>query len=721
MSLGVITPSAIAEPNPEAAQAKLEETLIYGVKRPQSRGDIAGAVSLIDQTLLAATYPRTVVDISALVPGLYAQENGSRNPTPVVMRGINFDAISSNDLGGDSGTVATYVDDIPLQGYYTPPQFMLKDLDRVEVFRGPQGALYGASSLSGVIRYETAKPVMNEISVQLHTRISQTDESDDLSHDSDVIANIPVVDDKLAVRLLLSYSDDAGFIDNDFLVTGAEQDINDEEVKAGRLSVLFRPVERAEFNLMVQSQETEIGGRQADNPSIAGKDYALSSSYLEPVEGELDTVNIRFSYNFDDYAVELAANTYRYEQKQIDDISSLLIDIYGPPYKGYKDSEVDVDQNSFEARLFSKLDGPLNGIVGVFYSEVDLSASGVEYVTEHPIFVEADYSTGQEQTLEDLAIYAEATWDITDQFSLIAGARYFDYEDEAVSCSEAVYASLPEECYGESVADSEANFKVAALFAVNDHLSLYANLSEGFRRGGANPGIPDELASRRSYTPDTSVNYELGLSSSFWGQRAQFNVALFYIDWTDVQLYTIEDAPIAGIKVGYITNANDAISQGVEIDFAYHINAEFSLVTNYSYTDAALAEDAINYSGADDSGYKNDRLPGSPRNQLFLALLYEKNVGAYTVDASVSGNYVSNVTSQLNPEHDNYEVLSSYSLLNLSAGIGQGQWRAGLFVNNIQNKHAVTGIDRDAYSDPAYSYDYVVRPRTIGVDLTYQF
>lgn len=714
----VVVAAASADP--------IEETVIVALKRPVSRGDYAGAATVLDEELLSSTYLTSVVDIAALVPGLFAQETGTRNPTPVMMRGINFDGMSSNNLGGDTYTVASYLDNIALQGYYAPPQVVFKDVQAVEVLRGPQGTLYGASSLSGLIAYQTAKPVMNEVSISLHGQMSQTAESDNLNMDSDVIINTPIIDDFLAMRALFSYTDNAGFIDNDSLLTGAEKDINDDNVSAGRLSFLLTPVERLSVSLMLQQQHTESGDFQSDNPAVTSREYTAATYYLQPMKGELSLADLEIRYEFDSFSVELSSNYYAYELEQTTDITAFYQDdgytvAFDGGDNGFTDANVDVDQRNTELRLISNWAGDVNGIVGISIADNSVDFIYEDNLTDYPgSYREVEYTFTQDQTLEDMALFGELTWQTTEALALTFGGRYFDYNDSTESCDG--FHTGPLFCMNEEVDESEASFKLAALYQLNDDVSLFANITEGFRRGGAN-AVPQDLASRRSYAPDTTVNYELGLFSSAWDQRLDIAMTIFYVDWKDIQLFTGDVSDDLGYYISYITNAQDAKSQGIELELTAALTDSLKLRSYYAYSDSELAEDALSYNdetGFGDNGYKGDRLPGSAKEQAHLALLYTQPWLSFVFDGSFSGNYTGDVNTQLNDEHFAYKNLGSYTLFNVSVGISQDKWRVGLFANNLSNKRAVTAED-PGYYGPESALSYVVKPRTIGVDVRYQF
>ena len=701
----------------------LEEVFVTGSKRKIKRHDYPGAISLIDLERLQDTKLGDIVDVAAMVPGLYAQQTGARNPTPIIIRGINFNGSGANDLGSDGTTVASYVNDIPLQGYYSPTQLMLKDLKKIEVMRGPQGTLYGASALAGLIRYETAKPDMNTFSMQFHSRIFDTAESESFSSDSDIITNVPLVDDTLAARVLLSYTDTAGFIDNDFLLNGPEQDINDEKIHAGRFSLLYEPMDSLSLSFMVQAQDTKVGDRQADNVPFTGREFSASTLFLQPSDGTLDTSSLNVHYDLDSVSLELAIGYYQYDQLQTTDLNGLYHTSFGLPdsLQAFQKSDLDVTQKNIEVRLVREEGDSLQGVFGLFYSTNDLDLKLDEYSIAFPDLSRAqEFRATQNQTLEDFSLYSDMTWSVTDAMSLTFGGRYFRYQDDAEGCT--ALFSDPLSCNDGADDNDNLSAKLSALFKFNERVNIFASLSEGFRRGGPNPAIPDELASIQSYDPDKTLNYEVGINSILGRERFRFNASAFYIDWSDIQLTSAVTVPSSGSFLLYLANANDAVSQGVELEFEAQLNSHIKFLTSYTYNDARLAENAPNYNGSGDNGFKNDRLPGAPRNQFYLELDFERLLfSSYLLDAVIRGSYLGNVKTQLNNTHTDFVSLGGYSIFDFNIGLSSGAWRVGGFINNFTNKRAVSVIQGATFFGEQGAFEYVNRPRTIGVDLSYRF
>ncbi len=724
--LSVTALPALSEQESNNKSSHVEELIVVGFKRSVARKDYAGSVSVINQQQLTSTQASSVVDIASMVPGLFAQETGSRNPTPVIMRGVNFDGMSNNNLGGDTYTVASYLNNIPLQGYYAPPQVVLKDLQAVEVLRGPQGTLYGASSLSGLIAYQTTKPVVDESSLVLHSRYSQTDKSDSANSDSDIVINTPVMEGVLTMRAMIGYSENAGFIDNNLLLTGPETDVNDDRVSSGRLSFLLTPTERLSATLMVQQQRTKSGDFQADNPAVTGQEYMASTYYLQPMQGDLNLADLELQYNFNSFTLRATSNYYAYNLGQTTDFSAFYkfngysVDADGGD-SGFTESDVDVEQSNIEVRVSSNWSGAVSGIVGLSYSENILAHSSEDNLTDSlGSQQQVEYTYTQDQNLQDTALFGELSWQANESIAFTMGGRYFGYRDTFDSCD--AFYSDPLSCLVQVENDSTVNFSLAGLYHLNHSVSLFSTIAEGFRRGGAN-AVPSDLAEHRAYSPDTTVNYELGLFTHAGQQLLTYGITLFYIDWNEIQLFTSDYSTSLGWSPSFIANANDAESMGVELELSATLSDNLAISGFYSYSRAQLAEAALSYNsraGDGDNGYKGDRLPGSPKQQAQLTLDYQNHWQSFVVDANLSVRYTGSVTTQLNNEHFGYNTLDGHTLVNAGFGVARNQWRMGIFARNLGNKRAVSAEDRGEFG-PESALSYVARPRTIGVDLRYQF
>lgn len=718
-----ITTIISTQSHPLAANTEIEEVIVTASKREQRLQDYAGSISVVTEF----EGVNSLADIASQVPGLTVLQTGPRNPAGVIIRGLRMDEVGSNDLGGDGATVTSYIDNIPLQGYFVPPVVSLKDLQQVEVLRGPQGTLYGNASIGGLIRYVTAKPDLTKQSIHLTGEIAQTHEASELNHDTDLVVNAPLIDDTLGVRLMLANTQNQGFIDNPYLLSGPEKDINDDETSQARASVLWQATDDFSLSGFYQYQKINVGDRQATNEHFTGDEYTASSRYLQPMKGELHLAAVDANYVMPWANLTASINHYDYDHQERADITDFYITYdeliydssYYTPYedlRAYKASTVDIIKDSVELRLVSPEEQSLRWLVGGFYSRDDLDVYMGDYTPGFGEFLGAElpddleYLTTQTEVLDEYSVYGEAIYALTDKLDASVGGRYVRYDDDLQLCT-TYYPSegIPECESGDDVSNNTFG-KLGASYKFTEDKNIYLAVAEGYRRGGANL-VPEGVTSNRFYDPDTAINYEVGFRGHWMDKRLQLDAALYRIDWSDIQVYLTSDD-----GRGYWENAAGARTQGVEIDASAQLNESFQLRANYTYIDGQTTE-------AVESLFINDgdRLPGSPRTQATIALDYSKAINGATLETGVSVQHIGEVYTALNSNYYNYQKLADYNVANAHVGVILRNWHFNAFVNNINNTRRITGGRSDEVYGQRGQFEYITRPRTIGLSVTYSY
>lgn len=604
-------------------------------------------------------------------------------------------------------------------------------MQQVEVLRGPQGTLYGNASIGGLIRYITAKPDLEKYSVSTTAEVSQTKHSDDMNYDTDLIVNAPLIDDTLGMRLMLAKTENQGFIDNPYWLIGPAEDINDDKTKQARLSFLWQPVEEFSLSSSYHYQKINVSDRQATNESFTGDKYTATSRFEQPMDGELHLASVDAEYDFDWAKLSASLSHYDYQQNELVDQTDYFTQldelVYGDYYTSmegmyaFNEAVVDVVKDSAEVRLVSADDQRLRWLVGAFYSRDDLGVNWGDYVPGFGEFMDEDrpddldFAVAQAEILDEYSVYSEVTYDITARWETSVGLRYFRYEDDMDVCYFS-YPSLPEGyCeLGDDVSNDSLG-KFSTRFKVTEQQNIYFTIAEGFRRGGANI-LPLESTAQSFYEPDTAVNYELGYRSSLLDNRLTLNAAIFNVEWENLQLRTTSASSLP-----YFVNVGDARSKGFEFESIFHLNSEFSLRAGYSHVDATITETVIFTDLDGDDVFNGDTLPGAPRTQWNLALDYKQSFNTVDVDASISTRYFGEVYTALNSGFRNYRKLDSFNPANVSAGVTVSNWRVGAFINNISNSRGITGTRSTEWYGERGQFEYVTRPRTIGVSVTYKY
>ncbi|WP_198144104.1 TonB-dependent receptor [Gilvimarinus agarilyticus] len=729
LSLPLTTNTLAADESssPSHANPSIEEITVTSSKRTQNRNDFAGSVSVFNQQWLEHQQPLSLQTLAGNTPGFNMIDTGSRNPSPLVIRGLRFAGVDANDLGGDGGSVTRYLDDIPLPGGFIPPDLQLLDLEQVEVLKGPQGTLYGSSSLAGVVRYEAVKPDLNEFATELNASASSTAHSDDLGHAVGLISNLPIANGKAAARIVLRQDEVAGFIDNNYLLSGTQKDINDEEGKQARLSLRWKPVDALTLDASYHYQDRFVGDRQASNEPFTDDPYGASSRYLQPADTKVEMTSISAHYEFEHVEATAIHSRYDYTTQSEADQTDYLLG-YDPAYYGaYEDfraitlSDFDVTKSSTELRLASRDNAPqLQWLLGVFYSEDKVNGDIVDLAPGFDEFQGVneprDYYAVQQEQLSESALFGESTYHINPQWQVTLGGRYYEQQDDLEICSAIpMYDALFDEpptfyCNDDHESDKGFLWKASAQYQVSFGSRLYGVYSEGFRRGGSN-ALPTYIENNRSYQPDYAEHYELGfLSGDLW-QSATLNASIYAIDWQDIQQTAWESNYLVTV------NAGTARSLGVELEGRFNLTESWGLAWGAAYNEATLRTPADDIVGTVVTGESGDRLPGSPKEQWHIGLDGQHQFDAFQLDTLVSVMSLGEITTALNDTMADYERLPGFTMLNAHVGAQWGNWYWALDATNLTDERAITSGRHESVYGPQGRFDTITRPRTLSLSV----
>lgn len=790
-----VASALVGGPQVQAQQTALEEVIVTATRRSESIQDIPLNIAAVSGDTIESQGLNTLAEVMQWVPGVHVVDQGSRGSDAIVVRGLNAAPIAAsealNNTGGD--TVATYVGEVPLY-----VDLKLNDMERVEVLLGPQGTLYGAGTLGGAIRYLPNKPAFDSTDVEFRGNIYQTKESDDLSYEVGATLNLPV-SDTLAFRFSVDQLDDAGFIDYIYTVREAGisnpdpdfgnpddvrnnlravDDVNTEETLSARAAVRWSPTDYLDSTLTYYLQDQESGGRTINSTDALGTGkYESGLRFVEPSDRKNQLIALELTADLGFAELTSATGYSEYEEHGSRDQTDLLITLeYSyeafPSFSAFTQEDVDETRLNQEFRLVSTSDGAFNWIVGAFYNNLETdTADSREFTPGFDQFAVDEfggaglrpdsleyYSVDHFDTTE-WAIFGELTYQITEQWDVTVGMRYYDYEFEAKNAVD--FPLLRTVFYGDPadsiVLDFETNkqeddgtlFKFNTSYDLTDDAMMYFTYSEGYRIGASNGialcpdfvdpdtqlacALPDELA----YEPDETQNYEIGVRTLWMDGTLILNGAMYYIDWNDPQLASTTQNAALPITV----NGKGARSQGLEMTFNWLIGDNFSLRGSYAYTNAELTDDAKDLLSTVEGpgfgivridGKDGDRLPASPEHQGNLYANYFQPLGNMDLNVSYGISAISDVLTKTG-ERANGESLPGYAVHNMAASLQTDSWTVTLYADNLLDKYAVTGVRSDtAYlqnvsdinGDTVHTRRYfnnMLTPRTIGLRATYRF
>lgn len=731
-SAAIAALASIEAARADEAPTDVEAVVVTAQKREQALVEVPQSISVVSGSTLERQQAVTFSDYVKLVPGLQVVQSTPGNAR-LIIRGIN--------TGGIASTVGVYMDETPfgsssglVNGAVLAGDFDTFDVARVEVLRGPQGTFYGASSLGGVLKFVTNEPEFDRHVVRARANV-ETAKGGGESYGAAGVVNIPL-GETLAFRATGTYRESAGFIDS--IGTGGSdiaKDIDDSRSYGGRASLLFRPSDRLSLRLTALAQNIEANSAstvEADPTTLEPLYGRLSLSQFVPTFSDLRYRVYNATGEADlGFATLTSSTSYSTQKQKLRDdytfnLSGLIEAVFGVPNEFLLNQNTNNEKFTQEVRLSSKEGGRLEWLAGLYYNNEDglirqrLVAVQPGTLTEIgglPVLG----TTLLPSKYEEIAGFANVTLHLTDRFDLDLGGRYSRNEQSAEQTSDGALAGGPQS-FSQDSSEEVFTYSIAPRFELTETASVYARVAKGFRPGGPNvvpPSAPPEVP--RSYDSDSALSYEIGFKAETADRRGSIDVALFHIDWKDIQLL----AAVNGFGVNI--NGGKAKSEGVEFNAAYQPKDGLFLSLNGAYTNAKLKDDAGPLVG----GMAGDRLPFTPKLTLGFNADYRWQVSD-TMEAFVGGS-VRHVSSQsaafdadFRTANGRQREAEDYQVVDLRAGVDLGRFVIEAYAKNLGDSYgvvstsAVTANGFDIYPNGAIAAG-VIRPRSIGVAVTAEF
>ena len=696
-----------------AESESAEEIVVTAQKRAERLIDVPLPVTVVNSEALSNTNQLRVQDYYQRIPGLNLTTAGNGNDTSVSIRGITTGP-SSNP------TVGIVVDDVPFGPSITlsvVPDIDPNNLSRIEVLRGPQGSLYGASSMGGLIKFVTPEPSTSEVSGMIQAGVTGVDESKDVGYSTRGHVNVPL-GETLAIRASAHYRLDPGYIDN---VATGESDINDIRSKGGHTSLLWAPSSTFSVRLgaLVQSARragTDEADLSLDDTRLLDKGLPFTGAsrqraevYSGVVKAELGNVDLTSvsAYNYSSTASRLDATPLL--GGAFANLSNRLFGVRSTYLPFSIRTKAYTQELRLDVPVTSRVNWLLGGLIDhenlAFINEID----AFDPATGDPIGTVT--STRIMQKYRNYALFSNLDLSLSDHFSIQVGGRLSTNRQKSRTLRSGT--GRPTADSGNLKSDeSPFTFSVAPQWKIRPNLMAYARVASGYRPGGPNIncGTPNVAC---TYESDRTVNYELGLKGDFANRLISIDASAYRIDWDDIQ--TLVSTPNG--RSGFTANGATARSQGVELSLALRPSGSTTIEGWIAYNDGELTEDFPAAAGL--AAIKGDRLPFGAR--------WSGTIGANqdftltdAVDAFVGGNvsYVGKRVGTFQPDPER-SIFPSYWQFDLTAGVKwDSGWRLNAFVTNLTDERGILRTGADSNIPTAVTY---IRPRNFGLAVSKTF
>ncbi|MES2074093.1 MAG: TonB-dependent receptor [Pseudomonadota bacterium] len=719
---------------------------------------------------------RNIVDQSEMlrgVAGASVVDRGARNSgvlSGVTIRGMNVNGSALGDFQTSAvPTVSTYVNSTPLFA-----NFLIKDVERVEVLRGPQGTLYGSGSLGGTVRYITRRPELNTFSGKLDGIYSKTDGSSGGNYSADGIFNFPITD-TVAARVALGKVDNAGVIDyrnvyvldakgapvapNGKLDPAASyrnvKDADTVDQKYARISVLAKPNAGFQALLTYQTQTDDIGGRRQptrgnDGFGVPYGKYENGSVQLEPSSREVRLAALEMDLDLGFATLSSATSHYDQSGSSLSENTGFyaknawLANYYYNYPRPMAQAERRYGDRAFvqEIRLVSRKGSNLDYIVGAYLQNQTMDASQMSYLVGlkawadlampgNGVTSDNDFLFQRTQKFKERALFGELTWHLAPTLRLTGGMRAFktDFSNDSVLGSGVIApANTPIHTIN-AQKDSGNLFKANVSWDLAPQQMLYATVSQGYRRAGANAvpltGTFAESAAWQTFKPDTNTNSEIGIKGAEGSLR--YNLSLFDIRWKDIQVDTT--TPLWGFYVAQ--NGGKANSRGLELELSGRLTTDLRFGLNYAFVNAKLSDDVLRADRPSVvSATAGTVLPGTAKHTMSANLDHVTPLSNdWYWTNRISAYYQSATQNSISQAPREKATWAGFSQFGLSSTLAADNWSATFFVKNLTNNEGVTGgfLETAMGTAPAQNYYgngskvMISQPRTVGLSASYKF
>jgi outer membrane receptor protein involved in Fe transport len=703
-----------------------EEIVVTAQKREQVLIDVPQSISVVSGEALEKQQAFNFQDYAKLIPGLQVNQS---NPgeARIVLRGIN--------TGGVAATVATYVDETPfgsssgqVNAAILAGEIDTFDMARIEVLRGPQGTIYGASSLSGVVKFVSEAPRTDRFEAKARASIESTD-GGDASYMGSAALNVPV-SDSFAIRGSGFYRSYGGFIDSNGIAgSDVAKNINDSKSYGGRISALFKPSSKFSIRLtaLLQNLDTNAGNVITADPATLLPLHGYSQSQYVPEYTNIAyrVYNGTADYDFG-FATLTSATSYSTLNESLRDDYTVL---YGTVLGLYSDAtgpaadiglvqQTNNERFTQEVRLASPKSDKFDWLVGGYYDwekgaiiqRLDVYNHGtLTNFAGFPLL----FDGATNSRYEEFAAFANGTYHVGEKFDLTFGGRYSHNDQNADQGGTGLIAPP---ALSSNSSEGVFTWSVAPQYKLGKNSNIYARVAKGFRPGGPNivpPGAPTAI---KTYNSDSLISYEVGWKAETANHKLAIDIAAFHIDWDDIQLFASIN------NYGVNANGGKAKSNGVEFTATMRPVHGLNVSVNGAFTDARLLEDTDPIVG----GRKGDQLPFTPQIAVSLNGDYQWNVGGSTL-AYVGGSVrlVGDQSGQFSPAEvaltgHQYRI-PAYDVVDLHTGLDFGKFTLEAYVKNLGNARGITSIGGEGNVPFGAINTGVLRPRTIGLTVGARF
>ncbi|QNK69250.1 TonB-dependent receptor domain-containing protein [Variovorax sp. PAMC26660] len=715
-----------AAPVAAAARASTEEpqsldsVTVTATRRREPIREVPMQVNVMKAETLERAGAKNLADYVAEQPGVSLTSSGSVGGI-LTMRGLTTGPVQG------IATVGVYVDDVAtglsssgaLAGF-TPLDMGMLDLNHIEVLRGPQGTLYGAGAMSGVLKYVTNQPDTMEFagSVKFGTTWTQ---GGGQGYSTNAVLNVPIKEDVAAVRIA-AFTDRVG---GSYNAVGPAwgRNIDRGHTDGGRISLLLTPTKELTVRLtgMVQDVNRQgLGFEDIDKRTLRpwGLDRTRQLSGREPYRNRSQLFGLDVEYDFGWARLNSITSAQDVKINNSADLTAL----YGPSLAAMRlsassaplDSTVEQHRVSQEFRLTSRSGTTIEWLAGIYLNRERGANDGTLSANLNGGLGNKTFLTStQSSRYREEALYGDVTWNVTPALSFTGGVRLARNNQSYNSKQSGSLVGPVDANAAGTSSESPTTYLAAAKYTLSDTSNLYFRAASGYRPGGPNAlkADTDRNIVQPMFKSDSLWSYELGYKADLLDRKLSLEAALYDIEWRDVQQPTRSGGFV------FVTNAGAARIKGGELTLNWKPSKAWRFTANAALIDARLTEDA---KGLDAKA--GTRLPQTPRFATTLGVTHNFSIADHPAYVGVSARY----TGKRDAGYSGSSVIPSikmpaYTLVDLQAGIDFPRFSLSAYVRNLANKRGILSIETGLAANPNLVQAALAPSRTIGLNVNVPF
>jgi len=714
-----------------ASSDALDEIVVTAQRRAERLQDVPAAITALSGDALNQLRLQGNADLAAHVPSLSFEVLGP-GESALAIRGLGT-------AYGLAPAVSYYINETPLDirtdGYAGAPDVDFFDVERVEVLRGPQGTLYGSSSMGGALRVLTAQPDPKAFAVNAEVGGSSM-EGGGAGYLVKSAVNLPLSSDA-AIRIVGAYEHVPGYIDRatpgDYIVAQPHlpvtaRQINDADLKSGRIIGLWQSTDALTIKPSVMISEVDAAGNSQYLTNLPP--FTTAGYYPSPQRNRLVIGNLQVDYAFPIATLMSSTSVLSRDSETQTDFTLFwanLAPLFGLPYPpNYPSTDYTTSHNEGfiqEFRLTSPTDQRLRWVAGAYFSrfrqhstESTNSQAFADALgqTESPNL----YSFDQVVIDQQAAVFADLTYKVAPRFEVTVGARYYELRDSLENIQSGDLAAPSQPLVHAKASGTSP--RLVLTYHPADDATLYATAARGYRPGGPNVGLPSGIgcsltnAYQPLYQPDSVWNYELGAKTEFLQRRLSIDVAAYRIDWKNVQQAVTDP----GCGYLFVANVGTAHSTGFEAEINFKPIDSLLLTVSGSYTHAEFKSIDAAFQGASAS-QAGDPVPDVPRQKFNVGGEYTTEIAAHTGYLHLDWSHLGSVPTGFTYN----DIRSAYSSLEAAVGVRTEHYDVSVYGHNLTNSNGILQISEGTFA----SFGNVFRtqistpPRTVGIDLKMHF